>query len=164
MQPEAGVQGQAVAGLGVPWPPMPVLVLIPFVALLSWFIVAEMQLRSGGYVRTAPVPTLRVSHDFQPGQHLSVRGGSRVRGANASIRLVTLSADEAWAHMSSAGFTGEVWIDRSAVTQVRAIRTVGGGAIRFETADGMYDSVVFWTFSPRDVLARLSHYGWPVAM
>lgn len=45
---------------------------------------------------------------------------------------------------------------------VRLIRGTLGPGIQFETASGEYDGLIYWTFSPAQVLATFARFGWPV--
>jgi hypothetical protein len=103
---------------------------------------------------------------FDEARSVSFRGGSRVGRGNATAPLVMLRFDESWAHLSGAaplfGGVVPVWIDRSAVLGVRRVGIPLSPGIRFDTSDGRYDGVIFWTFSPAAVLGALRDHGWPV--
>jgi hypothetical protein len=54
------------------------------------------------------------------------------------------------------------WIERARVTEVQLIGEFFSPGVRFATADGAYDGVIFWTFSRQEVVNGLGLLGWPV--
>lgn len=78
---------------------------------------------------------------------------------NATFPLASVTLDDRWASID--GFA-TVWIDREAVVRVRHIWTLMGGGVRFDTEDGRYDGVIFWSFSSASVLDAFARFGWPV--
>ena len=147
-------------------------VLIPVAAVVSGGIallrrVIARQLERQGHRPSQLPPDVDPGHRFVPDRSVTFRGGARVGTGNASIPLVTLRADEQWAQTSGAGLTfggvPPVWIDRAVVTAVRAIDVPTSPGVRFDSTDGRYDGVVFWTYGRTAVLAALHGLGWPVA-
>jgi hypothetical protein len=144
-----------------------VVVGILFFGLLALLRVSlSRHLERQGYRPSSTPPSLDLDHSFDEARSVSFRGGSRVGRGNATVPLVKLRFDETWAHLSGAGrlFGGvvPVWIDRSAVLGVRRVRGPLSPGIRFDSADGRYDGVIFWTKSPAAVLGALRDHGWPI--
>lgn len=159
-------------------------VIVGVLAVGAVFVVTELRLRGQGYRWKRPPTTSQPAVPWEtesprrpspeaaspwdtgprPGEappSLTMRGGARVAGANASIPLVELYLDSQRAHIQGP-LLPEVWIDRAKVTNVRRVRAVVGSGIRFESPSGEYDGVVFWTFDFRGVLSAFALYGWPV--
>jgi hypothetical protein len=139
------------------------IVVFGFVWLLRFSLSRHLQRQ--GYRPSRLPPALDPDHEFDMTHSVSFRGGSRVGRGNATMPLVQLRFDDDWAHLSGAGqfFGGPapVWIDRSAVLGVRRISAPLGRGIRFDTSDGRYDGVIFWTSSPGEVLDALHDHNWP---
>ena len=135
-------------------------IFLPFLGIMVTLgLVMENGLRRQGFrARRKPPPTWP-RHSFDPDSSVKYRGGSRVGWWNMTAPLVPLRADEAWVHLD--GFV-PVWIERLAVTGVRAIRGFPRWGVRFDTVDGRYDGVIFWTSDSAGVLAALGRLGWPV--
>ncbi|HET7486818.1 MAG TPA: hypothetical protein VFJ85_02750 [Acidimicrobiales bacterium] len=131
------------------------ILLVPAVGYLM-----NRRLKGQGYRMWVRPPSIHVSHTFDPAESRQMKGGSRIGLMNATWPLVTLSLDRECAHI--VGPT-EVWVTRERVQTVRAIRGTLGSGVRFDTADGSLDGVVFWTFRPHVVLEAFQELGWPVA-
>ena len=103
-----------------------------------------------------------LDHSFSPGARRAFTGGLRKGVVNVSWPLARLTVD-CDAIRIKAPLLSTVWVQRP---QVVAVRRVSGAflvpGIRFETTDGAYDGVIFWSFSPDDVLAGLHALGSPV--
>lgn len=125
-------------------------------------------LQHQGYRPSRLPPSLNPDHTFDAAHAVSFRGGSRVGRGNATRPLIELRFDQDWAHLSGRGqfFGGStpVWIDRSVVLGVRRIGVPLSSGVRFDTGDGRYDGVIFWTSTPAEVLGALHDHGWPVAV
>jgi hypothetical protein len=130
-----------------------------FGPLLALFAFLEWRLRRHGY-RWALPSRIRPDHTFS-GDAASFRGGGRIGLWNATWPFVTLTADRSWAQVG--GLVPSVWVDRAKVTEVQTIGSLVSPGVRFATADGAYDGLIFWTFSGADVLRSLNVLGWPVA-
>lgn len=141
----------------------PVFIALAMLVLFAAFaIVPQIQLRRAGFDRKRRPPPEAIGHTFDEGNSLSIVGGSRIRNMNASVPLVRLRADREWVHLARVWMVPEVWIDRRLVTGVRRVHTLGGGAIRFDSADRRYDGVLFWSLKPRQTLVSLGNFGWPI--
>ena len=57
-----------------------------------------------------------------------------------------------------------VVVERHRVTGCRVVRIPGARGVVFDSPDGDYDSVVFWTRDTDGVLAELADRGWPVSL
>jgi hypothetical protein len=136
---------------------LPVAFLGAFVGFAFWM---QHRLKDQGYRPGQTAPSRAVHHSFDPLTSMRVRGGSRVGRWNATYPVVTLSADPEWAHLSG---LVPVWISRAEVVSVRPIRSALGQGIRFDTADGVLDGVIFWTFDGPGVLQGFARLGWPVS-
>jgi hypothetical protein len=147
---------QASPGLGALVAPLLIFVVLGG-ALVTWVVVSGRQLRAQGHDPSRLPPKRDIDHEFDPATSKKVRGGGRVGSWNATMPLVTLTADSAWVRLSGAL---KVWIDREDVTHVQAVRTAGGSGIRFASRSGAYDGVVFWC-SPSSILPDLQRFGWP---
>jgi hypothetical protein len=138
------------------------------VAMLVIFVIAagglltlgfrvQGRLRQQGFDPNAPSPLRSSDHTFDPQRSATFRGGCRLGQMNATAPLCRLTLDGEWAHLS--GFVS-VWVPRSAVTRVEAMRTATG--IRFSSPTGEFDAVIFWSFDRAAVIAAFSSFGWPV--
>ncbi len=141
---------------------------IVFLGLLGLLRLSlRRHLERQGYRPSRTPPSLDPDHHFDETCSVTFRGGSRVGRGNATAPLVTLRFDDNWAHLSGGGrlFGGPapVWIDRSAVLGVGQVRLPLSPGIRFETDDGRYDGVIFWTKSPAAVLGALRDHDWPIS-
>lgn len=140
------------------------IVVFGLVGLLRYLL--RRQLLRQGYQPSRMPPSLDPDHSFDAERSASFRGGSRVGRGNATAPLVELRFDGSWAHLSGIGrsFGGvvPVWIDEAAVLGVQPVRALLGSGIRFDTGDGRYDDVIFWTSNPASVLGALRDHGWPV--
>ena len=102
------------------------------------------------------------SYSYRPTGSRSFRGGARVGMMNWTMPLVTLTFDDH--HASLRGFMLiPVEIDHNFCTNVRRIGLVLRTGIRFDSTDGRYDGVIFWSGNPVAVLEALEALGWPVA-
>jgi hypothetical protein len=129
-------------------------------------LAVRRRLERQGHRPSQAAPSAVPDHEFDEARSASFRGGARVGRANATAPLVRLRADEEWVHISGAlrlfGGPPPVWIERDAVARVKRISILRNPGINFESADGRYDSVIFWTFDPGAVLDALRERGWPV--
>lgn len=136
-------------------------VFIPFIAVMTTFmLLIEGNLYRQGYRRRRTPQSGIVHHTFDPGASTSFRGGSRVGRWNASIPQAELQVDQTRLRQQLLAS-----LDRTISRHRRAkIRGTLGNGIRFETTDGRYDGVIFWTWKTTDVLAGLEQLGWPMGL
>ena len=135
------------------------------------FVLGERRLADQGYRRDAPLPTTPAPPALAP-TAARFTGGARLGRANATWPLGRLELDGQQANVRASGLarfgrTGSVWIARSEVDEVRPVHLPMGNGVRFASAAGTYDAVVFWTGFTADsidpVLAAFRDRGWPVA-
>jgi hypothetical protein len=135
-------------------------VLFTLVVFASLMLLDIYPLRRQGY-RALRWPPFESPYSFDPARSQTFRGGARVGLTNSTLGLVTLTIDER--HASLRGLmivpTG---VDRRYCTGVRRIGGVIGKGVRFDSADGRYDGVIFWTGNPQAVLETLRSLGWPM--
>lgn len=129
----------------------------------AWFAF-ERPLRRQGYRWGRRPPTPRPDHRFADGT-FTIRGGARSGLVGASMGLATLQADERFIHLTVCAplrlFGPDVWIDRGQVIALQPVSAALGKGLRFVTADGSLDGVLFFSTSPADLAARLGTLGWP---
>lgn len=126
------------------------------------------QLRSQGHRASQPPPRRRIAHRFDPARSTRLTGGTRVGRWNATWPLVKLEVDPDWVRLdlgllarAPGGLGGETWIPRTDVVAVRRVRSAMGSGIRFDSASGSFDRVIFWTFRVDAALFELARWGWP---
>lgn len=139
---------------------MELLVLLFLVWIVAVSVSATWGLRRAGFRKGQRPPSLNVSHEFDE-TALSATGGARVGRWNATFPLATLTADQAYIRIEIA-LMPTVWIPRDAVLMTHRVRTAGGSGVRFDTHDGQFDGVIFWTFQARRLLRKLDQLGWTV--
>lgn len=116
-------------------------------------------LRRSGYRAEVRPPAGDSSHRFDPQRSWHGRGGVRVGRMNATYPLARIDIDASCASIRSP--FGTITIDRTDVTGVRVIGMISPG-IRFDSVDGRYDGLIFWTFATSEVLSQFHRFGWPV--
>lgn len=139
-----------------------VVAVIMFGLFLALTLGVDARLRSHGYVRSRVPPSRDVSHHFDAARSVTMRGGSRVAGRNATVPLATLTVDRSWIVLKTFGSSRSVWIGRDEVNTVTDVTGLMGSGVAFRAADGRFDGVIFWTLSLGDVMRTLASYGWPV--
>ena len=80
---------------------------------------------------------------------------------NWTMPLVTLTFDDRHASLRGLMLI-PVEIDRNFCTNVRRIGLVFRTGIRFDSTDGRFDGVIFWSRNPVAVREALGALGWPV--
>jgi hypothetical protein len=130
--------------------------LVAFVLLLA---AGPVHRRRVGFRGSAPVPALSPDHDFGPSA-VEFRGGCNVGRLQATWPLATLTFDERYVRLSTP-LRPPVWVPLPAVESVQPLRFPSAG-VRFVTADGSYDAVIFLTSSTTALAARMAGLGWPV--
>jgi hypothetical protein len=131
------------------------------IVVVSWLGTAASY-RKQGIVRGRRPPKVAVQHDFPPGT-TTWTGGVTVGWLNAGWPMGRLQVDPDYACIGIRGRrSSAVWIPRAAVTGVKPVRTFFAPGIRFLTADGAYDGVVFWMRKRERALEALKDCGWPV--
>lgn len=132
-------------------------ILVVFALLM---LIAVYPLRRQGY-RPLRWPPFESPYSFDPARSQTFRGGARVGLTVSSSPFVTLTADERHASLRGIMFV-PTGVERRYCTGVRRIGSVTGRGIRFDSADGRYDGIIFWTGKPQAVLNTLRSLGWPM--
>ena len=127
---------------------------------LGVLVLLEIWLRRQGF-RLGASPPRRVEHAFHRQATRSFTGGLRSGLFNATWPLARLTLDGEAARIRVL-LLRTVWVERSEVVAVRRLSFLLSPGILFETKDGAYDGVIFWTFAPSDVMRAFAALGWPV--
>ena len=139
-----------------------VVAIVMFGLFLALVYGSDARLRSDGYVRSQVPPSRDVAHVFDRSRSVTLRGGSRVAGRNATVPLATLTFDRSWVRLKTFGQRRSVWIARDEINAVFEVKGLTGAGVGFRAGDGRFDGVVFWTLSLGDAMRALVAYGWPV--
>jgi hypothetical protein len=138
--------------------------LVPLILLALFAVVtiaSERRFKNAGYDRRRQPPGRCPEHSFAPTASVRLKGGARIGWWNATWPLATLVLDKEWAHLKS--MIGSVWISQVETIEVKVVRSPVGSGVLFSSRTGVYDGVIFWTFSPAAVREALANFGWPVS-
>jgi hypothetical protein len=144
--------------------PVPLLVFgAAAAALVGRAVVGQVRLRRSGYRPWRTAPVAGDDHQFMPDSSSTFHGaGVHPPVQLSGPRAVKLQLDRAWVHLYGTGGLINVWIPRDRITGVMPVRMTTNTAIRFLSASGDFDGVLFYSRSPMSLLASLKEHGWPV--
>jgi hypothetical protein len=130
------------------------------VALITLRIVLGRRLRGMRYKAGRPTPSVVTNHQFNPQRSVTFTGGAVSNGLSATAPLAKMIVDSQWVRIHGLGGALDTWIPSARISRVAAYRTTLSYAIRFENENSDYQSVIFWTHSPRPILQAFSEFGW----
>jgi sulfite exporter TauE/SafE len=125
---------------------------------LNWSLPYVSPLRRQGYRFEVHPPAGNTAYHFDPSTSWHARGGVRIGRFNATVPLARIDIDERCVAIRSPW--GRIVIEHSDVTDVRTIGRLSPG-IFFESVDGRFDGVIFWSFSSFRIRQALRWFGWP---
>jgi len=137
--------------------------LIPPAAAVVW---GERQLARAGYRRTVRPPRDPVAHEILPGA-FACRGGARLGRWRAPFPFATLRVDGELAQIDLSPLGSWMGTPRSVRVprrEIVAVRRIGRSGVRFASADGAWDGVIFWAggYEAPRLCGELRSLGWAV--
>jgi hypothetical protein len=101
----------------------------------------------------------RAPDEFSVDDSVSLRGGVRYGGWNATWPFARLTIDSEKLHIGGAAC---IWVSREQASSLRLTSGLISSGVQIEWTDESTDAATFWTGSARRLLVEAGARGWPI--